>query len=142
MTACTSNTSKENQSEEVQDTIQEATPEGETEPKGVDFSNLNDGDVVSSPLALGFEVNGMEIEPAGEVRDGYGHHHIIINDGSFVEPGKVIVADDTHIHYGKGQTSDTLELDPGTYRLTLQFADGLHRSYGDEWSKSVSITVE
>lgn len=144
MTSCTSNSGNEQESEETQDTTEvEAVPEeSATEPKGVDFSNLKDGDVVSSPLALLFEVSGMEIEPAGEVREGYGHHHIIINDGAFLEAGRVIVADDTHIHYGKGQTADTLDLEPGEYQLTLQFADGLHQSYGEEWAKSVNITVE
>jgi len=31
---------------------------------------------------------------------------------------------------------------PGKHRLTLQFADGLHRSYGSKMATSVNITVK
>jgi hypothetical protein len=86
-------------------------------------------------------VSGMEIEPAGPVNEGKGHHHIII-DGSFVENGVTVPADATHIHFGKGQTSDTLELAPGPHTITLQFANGLHASYGEDWSKTIAVTVE
>jgi hypothetical protein len=53
----------------------------------------------------------------------------------------VISTDDTHRHLGKGQTEADLELPPGEYKLTLQFADGLHRSYGKERSATIRIKV-
>jgi hypothetical protein len=109
--------------------------------KGVFFVNLKDGDVVKAPVIVQMGVNGMEVEPAGEVHPEKGHHHIII-DGDGVQSGRPVGKDATHIHYGKGQTSDTLDLAAGTHTLTLQFADGLHQSYGPEWSKTITITVE
>ena len=86
-------------------------------------------------------VEGMEIEPAGEVNPGKGHHHVLINDG-FTESGVVVPADETHIHFGKGQTEADLELEPGEYTLTLQFADGLHQSFGEPMSASINVVVE
>ena len=83
----------------------------------------------------------MEVEPAGELSRYKGHHHIIV-DGSFNEKGAVVPADTTHIHFGLGQTSAELPLSPGPHTLTLQFADGFHRSYGEKMSASITITVE
>ena len=73
--------------------------------------------------------------------DGTGHHHLII-DGHPVEAGKAVPADATHLHFGKGQTETTLKLAPGPHTLTLQFADGLHQSYGPEMSATITVTVK
>lgn len=123
------------------------TPTGAAEvpavPAGasVYFENLEDGATVSSPLYVSFGIKGMEVEPAGLVKEGFGHHHIII-DGAATPDGETVPADETHIHYGGGQTGDTLNLSPGAHTLILQFADGLHRSYGAQMSAEISVTVE
>ena len=49
---------------------------------------------------------------------------------------------ETSIHYGKGQTQTQLELSSGAHTLTLQFADGVHQSYGEQMSATISIVVE
>lgn len=108
---------------------------------GVEFGNLKDGAIVKSPLKVEFVVKGMKVEPAGAIKEGTGHHHLII-DGASVDKGSVVPADEKHIHFGKGQTETTLELKPGQYSLTLQFADGLHQSYGKDWSKTIKVTVQ
>lgn len=108
---------------------------------GVDFGNLKDGDTVSSPVKVEFLVYGKTIRPAGEDVEGTGHHHIII-DGGPIQAGTVVPANDTHIHFGKGQTETTLELTPGKHTLTLQFADYAHRSFGTKWSKTITVNVE
>lgn len=108
--------------------------------QSVYFVSPEDGAELSSPVVVEFGVEGMEVEPAGALSKNKGHHHIIIN-GSFVPKSEVVPADDTHIHYGAGQLSDTLELEPGEYTLTMQFADGLHNSYGEQMSATISITV-
>lgn len=109
--------------------------------EGVDFGNLKDGDTVSTTFKVTFEVSGKTIRPAGTEEDGTGHHHIIIDD-TFVAAGTVVPADDTHIHFGKGQTETELTLAPGKHTLTLQFADYAHRSFGGKWSKTITVTVE
>jgi hypothetical protein len=105
------------------------------------FIAPQDGAKVTSPVHLVFGVEGMTIVPAGTVKEGTGHHHLII-DGGPVAKGEVIPADDTHIHYGKGQTEADLKLSPGEHTLTLQFADGLHRSYGPPMSQTITVHVK
>ena len=114
-----------------------AAPEG----ANVFFKNLEDGAVVSSPVKVEMGVEGITIKPAGELEEGTGHHHIIINEGP-TPYGTVVGADATHIHFGLGQEEAELELEPGEYTITLQFADGFHRSYGDAMSKTITITVQ
>ena len=112
------------------------------EEKGVYFVSLEDGATVSSPFKVEMGVKGMEVEPAGKVNEGFGHHHLII-DGGFIEEGVVVPANETHLHYGKGQTTtDDITLEPGKHTLTLQFADGVHTSFGESMSKTIEITVE
>jgi hypothetical protein len=131
-TESTENESSKN-IEEISD-VEEAT-------EGLSFVNIEDGATLTSPFVLEMGVSGMQVEPKGEPRDGFGHHHLLIND-DFTPTGTIIVADDTHIHYGGGQISDSVTLDPGSYKLTLQFADGMHVSYGEKWAKTINITVE
>ncbi|HWP60925.1 MAG TPA: DUF4399 domain-containing protein [Candidatus Acidoferrales bacterium] len=110
-------------------------------PKGkVFFAEPKDGAEVKGPVKVVMGLEGMQIKPAGEVVEGTGHHHILINQ-DFMPPGQVIPTDDTHLHYGKGQTEAVLQLPPGSYKLTLQFADGLHRSYGKDLSATINIKV-
>ncbi len=109
--------------------------------EGVYFENLEDGQEVGTSVLVKMGVSGMEIKPAGEVEKGFGHHHIII-DGSSVALGEMVPADKTHIHFGKGQTETTLELAPGEHTLTLQFANGVHQSFGPDWSKTITVTVK
>jgi hypothetical protein len=110
------------------------------EQSGVYFVNIKDGDQVKSPVIIQMGVHGMSVEPAGKVNEGKGHHHIII-DGTYIEKGLVVPMDKTHLHFGKGQTTDTLKMNPGKHTLTLQFANGVHDSYGKDWSRTIAITV-
>ena len=107
----------------------------------VDFLNLKDGDQVSNPFKVIFKANGIRTEPAGEFKESSGHHHLLINQ-PYIEKGNVIPADSNHLHFGKAQTETELNLNPGLYRLTLQFADGYHRSYGKALSKTIQIEVK
>lgn len=110
-------------------------------PKGkVFFAEPKDGAEITGPVKVVMVVEGMKVMPAGEIIEGTGHHHILINQ-DFTPAGQVIPTDDAHRHFGKGQTEAVLDLPPGNYRLTLQFADGLHRSYGKELSAAINIKV-
>lgn len=105
------------------------------------FKNLQSGDAVKSPVKIEFGVEGMDVKPAGELVEGTGHHHIVI-DGEFIPAGTVVPADSLNIHYGNGQTEAEIELPKGEHTLTMQFADGIHRSYGEQMSATVVINVE
>jgi len=104
------------------------------------FVSPKDGASVSSPVSFTMGVEGMEIKPAGEIVEGTGHHHIIVNSDS-VAKGAPIPADDKHIHFGKGQTEASLELPPGKHAIRLQFANGAHLSYGPQLESVINITV-
>lgn len=111
-----------------------------TSPK-VEFLEPVNGATVSEKFKVRMNVVGYKIAPLGELEKGKGHHHIVINGGP-VEEGKVVPTDDKHIHFGKGQTETELTLPPGKHKLTLQFADGAHRSYGEKLSQTIEVTVE
>jgi hypothetical protein len=110
------------------------------ETQGVEFVNLKDGDVVSSPFKVKFAVTGMSLAPAGDSTVNTGHHHLLIN-AEGIPSGQIVPADERHIHFGKAQTETEVTLKSGNYRLTLQFANGLHQSYGEVMRKSIQITV-
>ena len=112
-----------------------------TEGAKVMFVEPADGAKVKSPVKVKMGVEGMEVKPAGELVEGAGHHHILV-DAELVAFGTAVPADETHIHFGKGQTETELELAPGEHKLSLQFADGVHRSYGEQMSATITVTVE
>ena len=109
--------------------------------KKVYFKNLTDGQTVTTPVKIEMGVVGMTVMKAGEVKEGFGHHHLII-DGSAVPTGEVVLKDATHMHFGDGATETTVPLTAGKHTLTLQFADGAHKSYGPEMSTTITVTVQ
>jgi len=138
--SCTSS-NQGTESEESESAEVKLGAKGEiSEGQRVFFKNLSDGDEVASPFRIEMGVEGMVVEPAGELAKDKGHHHLLINHDS-AGKGSVIPTDSTHLHFGKGQIEKELVLRPGEYQLTLQFADGFHRSYGKQLSASVTIRV-
>merc|ERR1719230_1001573 len=108
------------------------------------FTNVKDGDTVPTKFTYKFEVTGYELSPAAAgLKEGTGHHHLVI-DGptAFVEKGEAIPFDATHKHFGKAQTEGELELEPGKHKLTLQFANANHESYGKEFAKTITVNVK
>ncbi len=109
--------------------------------ESVDFITPANGDTVPQTFKVRFAVDGMQVAPAGDMTANTGHHHLLINTVDIAE-GTVIPMDDKHRHFGKGQTETEITLPPGRYRLTMQFADGAHRSYGEKLRKTIEITVK
>jgi Domain of unknown function (DUF4399) len=105
------------------------------------FAEPVDGATVKSPFTVDFGVEGVEVKPVGVMDKNTGHHHIIVNSG-VIAAGEIVPADETNIHYGEGQTETELALEPGEYTLTMQLADGAHRSYGEKFAATITITVE
>ncbi|PWT99231.1 MAG: hypothetical protein C5B52_10970 [Bacteroidetes bacterium] len=106
------------------------------------FKNLKDGATVKSPLKIEMGASGIKVDSAGMLRPGSGHHHILIDAGDSLTAGTVVPKDSTHLHFGNAQTSTEIKLTPGKHRLTLQFADGIHRSYGGKLSSSITVNVK
>lgn len=105
------------------------------------FVEPKDGATVTSPFKVVFGVKGMAVEPAGEIKPNSGHHHLLINLGP-IPAGEVIPVDDAHLHFGKAQTEAEIKLPPGNYKLTMQFANGAHISYGPAMAASINVTVK
>lgn len=135
--ACGPTQTKEKVEDNTQTVVEESVS---VEPK-VFFVSPSDGESVTSTFKVVMGIEGMIVEPAGEVKEGYGHHHILINQLMWPE-GEIIPPSDTTIHFGKGQTETELTLDPGDYTISLQFADGVHRSYGEPMTSSIKVKVE
>ena len=106
------------------------------------FKNLKDGQTVKSPVKVEMGLDGLKLDTAGAIVEGSGHHHLLIDAGDSIAAGTVVPKDSTHLHFGKAQSSTEVTLSPGKHRLTLQFADGIHRSYGGQLAKSIDVTVK
>ena len=99
------------------------------ETTAVEFANLRHGQAVRSPFAVDFAVRGMGVAPAGVKLDGTGHHHILVNRAMPASVTDKIPFDDSHRHFGKGQTGTLLDLPAGRHTLRLLFADHDHRPH-------------
>lgn len=109
--------------------------------KSVWFVEPKDGATVSSPFKVVFGVKGMALDPAGDIKADSGHHHLLINLGPMAA-GEAIPVDNTHLHFGKAQSDAEVTLPPGQYKLTMQFANGAHVSYGPAMAASINVTVK
>ena len=106
------------------------------------FKNLKDGQTVASPLKVEMGATNIAIDSAGTIKPNSGHFHIIIDDGDSTASGEVVRKDSTHLHFGNAQKEATISLSPGKHRLSLQFADGIHRSYGSKLSDAITVNVK
>lgn len=100
-----------------------------------------DGATVGTTFKVRFGIKGMAVAPAGAIVADSGHHHLLINKMP-VPKGESVPFDDQHRHFGAGQTETEIKLPPGQYKLTAQFANGAHQSYGAPMSSSIQITVK
>ena len=106
------------------------------------FKNLKDGQTVSSPVKVEMGVEGIKLDTAGAIVAGSGHHHLLIDAGDSIPAGQVVPKDSTHLHFGKAQSVAEVKLTPGEHTLTLQYADGIHRSYGAKLAATVKVKVK
>ena len=106
------------------------------------FKNLKNNTSISSPFKMEMGTEVIKIDTAGPVVAGSGHHHLFIDAEDSLSAGTVVPKDSTHIHFGKGQTEYELTLSPGKHKLTLQMADGAHRSYGGKLAATITVNVK
>ena len=123
----------------TQASAQTASPAGAK----VYIINLKDGVEVSSPFLVQFGLTGMGVAPAGVEKPNTGHHHLIIDTALSSEELKgAIPADDTHKHFGAGQTETMVTLPPGKHTLQLVFADWSHIPHQPPvMSTPITVTV-
>lgn len=106
------------------------------------FTEPADGATVTSPVHVEMGAESFTIEPAGEVRSGAGHLHIMV-DAECIVPGQEIPKDEsTHLHFGDGQMQADLDLASGSHRLCLQAGNGDHVALaGPGMQHQITITV-
>lgn len=120
------------------DTTEDVT-DGESDDVSVELTSPGDGEEVTSPVTVSMTASGVEIEPAGEARDGAGHFHVMVDVGC-VDPGESIPVDtDGYNHFGDGSTETELELEPGEHTLCLQVGDGVHTAL--DATDEITVTV-
>ena len=84
----------------------------------------------SKNIKVVFGSENIEINPAGssKVPDNKcfvsGHHHLLV-DGEAL-PSLFIPFDETHMHFGAGQTEAIIELEPGMHTLQLMLGSSTH----------------
>jgi Domain of unknown function (DUF4399) len=107
------------------------------------FKNLKEGQTVSSPVKVQMGATKIAIDSASKgVKPASGHFHLLIDAGDSTVTGVVVPKDSTHLHFGNAQKEVSIPLTPGKHRLALQFADGIHRSYGNKLATAVTVTVK
>ena len=104
------------------------------------FVAPRNGATVGQDVVVKFGVKGIALAPAAEAKPGTGHHHLLIDATELPALDAPIPNDATHKHYGKGQTEDTIHLEPGTHTLQLDFADAKHLQF-DPPLVSPKITI-
>jgi hypothetical protein len=108
----------------------------------VSFTTPDNGATVTAPVSFNMTSNNFTVESASNgVRDGAGHLHILV-DQPALEAGEVIPfnTDNGYYHYGGGQTSAEIDLDPGDHTVRVQAGDAKHRAY--DLTDSIELTVE
>ena len=109
------------------------------------FASPSDGDTFDGPITVQLEAEGVDIVPADAPVAGEAHFHVVVDEGCF-EAGEIIpgpsddATADGYYHYGDGSDGGEIELEPGTYELCVQLADGVHRAFGD--TETITVTVE
>jgi hypothetical protein len=101
------------------------------------------GAQVGQDVLVKFGVKRIAVAPATDATPGTGHHHLLI-DGKELPPLDAPIPNDaTHKHYGKGQTEDTIHLEPGTHTLQLDFGDARHMQFDPPIvSRKITIHVK
>ena len=103
-----------------------------------------DGDTVEKTFVVIFGLKGMGVAPAGVEKEGTGHHHLLINTklegDALKEP---IIADEKHVHFGKGQTETKVTLPPGKHTLQMMVGDHNHIPHDPPvMSEVITVTVK
>lgn len=102
-----------------------------------------DGAVVDRTFTVRFGLKGMGVAPAGVTTDKTGHHHLLIDVANLPPMDQPLPNDDTHKHFGGGQTETTLTLPPGKHTLQLVLGDALHIPFNPPiLSPKITVTVK
>ena len=120
-------------------TVAYASDDASTE--SVYIISPQDGATVQGPVTVKFGLSGYGVAPAGVDKENTGHHHLLVNSNGSPVSDAPIPKDDSHIHFGGGQTETTLKLAPGKHVLKLVLGDKDHKPIAGMESQTVTINV-
>jgi len=109
------------------------------------FVSPSDGDTVTSPFTVVLAAEGVQLTPAGVPAVGEAHLHVMVDIGCYAT-GEFILGPSEQdeaagrFHLGDGSDSRQIALEPGTYELCVQLADGVHMAFGS--TQTITVTVE
>jgi len=102
----------------------------------------NEGERIKGGFWCRFGLRNMGVSRAGDTTPGVGHHHLMVDVDTPLDPNERIPSDKEHLHFGGGQTEVRLELPPGEHTLQLVLGDAEHRLFNPPIvSKKIRITV-
>ena len=113
-------------------------------PDGASVAILSpaNGAVVSSPVKVVFDLQGMVLAPAGDPTPNSGHHHLLV-DVPAPDLGQPLPKDAQHLHFGQAQTEAEITLPPGQHTLQLVLGDSNHVPHNAPLlSVPITITVQ
>ena len=88
----------------------------------------------------------MGVAPAGiyvSAEAPTGHHHLMVDVEELPDLNLPLPKDETHIHFGDGQTEASITLEPGTHTLQLVLGDHGHIPHDAPLtSEKITITVK
>ena len=120
-------------------------------PKGAQVRIIlpKNGKTVRGPVRVVFGLKGMGVCPAtlvlpnGKPMEKTGHHHLLVDTEKLPAMNLPLIASETLLHFGGGQTETVLNLKPGKHTLQLVFADWIHIPHDPPViSKKITITVK
>ena len=92
----------------------------------IELKGVENGKTYQSPINLKFIVENIKVRKAGIKEDNSGHHHILLDLDELPDLKSPLPMTENIIHFGKGQTSVSLELKSGKHTIQLLFADYSH----------------
>lgn len=111
--------------------------------KAVSITEPASGSVVSSPVKICVDAHELTVEAAlNGVREGHGHHHIVLDTPLPSDLRKFIPKNSSFIHLGNGDSCKTLHLEPGKHVIRVLFGYANHSPYSPPITDTVVITVK
>lgn len=103
----------------------------------------SDGDTLPSEFTVKFGLSGMGVAPAGTIKDGTGHHHLLIDVEELPDFTQPLPSTEHIRHYGGGQTEATLTLPAGEHTLQLLLGNYTHIPHDNPvLSDKITVTVK
>ena len=128
--------------------VPDLPPPGETpRPASAELYIISpeNGATVGSTFTVQFGLRGMGVAPAGIYMGNdkpTGDHHLLI-DVEEIDTSVPVMKDETHVHFGGGQTETSLTLEPGEHTLQLLLADHMYMPHKEPLlSEKITVTVK